>query len=368
MRTKLEELNELVTAALPDSPQLVVLDEPWFCRPDVARLPDPARRSGRPRCRAPWRRCPTTTVVGVHCCAPCDIAMLLASGPERRSRCRCRPTSSNGPGTSPASSTTAASIAWGVIPTDGPIPTTADRQLACAQRRVVLARAARLRPVLLRQQSLVSPQCGLSGHSVARRPAHRPTDVRRRPAGEGSVGSHPALARRLCSRTTPTPTVTRSTRRSGSRRCAPRSPITTSATTRSTNPRSATPTSTRSARELRALEADHPELADESSPTGQVGGAISTTFDPVTHRVPMMSLDNAMNAAELRAWAERVARGPGRGQRAPTFVCELKFDGLAISLRYEDRAGSSRRRRGVTAGSARTSRRTWRRSTTSRTS
>jgi DNA ligase (NAD+) len=88
------------------------------------------------------------------------------------------------------------------------------------------------------------------------------------------------------------------------------------------------------ARELRALEADHPELAEESSPSGQVGGAISTTFDPVTHRVPLMSLDNAMNAAELKAWAERVAKG--LGGLTPTFVCELKFDGLAISLRFEE--------------------------------
>jgi DNA ligase (NAD+) len=92
------------------------------------------------------------------------------------------------------------------------------------------------------------------------------------------------------------------------------------------------------ARELRALEADHPELADDSSPAGQVGGAISATFDPVTHRVPMMSLDNAMNADELRAWAERVNRGLGEQGGEPTYVCELKFDGLAISLRYEDGA------------------------------
>ena len=86
-------------------------------------------------------------------------------------------------------------------------------------------------------------------------------------------------------------------------------------------------------RELRALEADHPELADESSPSGDVGGAISTTFDPITHRVPLMSLDNAMNADELRAWAERIAKG--LDGLTPTFVCELKFDGLAISLRFE---------------------------------
>mgnify|MGYP000358531020 CR=1 FL=1 len=87
-------------------------------------------------------------------------------------------------------------------------------------------------------------------------------------------------------------------------------------------------------RELRALEADHPELADDTSPTRQVGGQIATTFSPVTHRVPMMSLDNAMDADELRAWADRIVKGLDGD--TPTFVCELKFDGLAISLRYED--------------------------------
>jgi DNA ligase (NAD+) len=87
-------------------------------------------------------------------------------------------------------------------------------------------------------------------------------------------------------------------------------------------------------RELRTLEADHPDLATEDSPTGLVGGAISTTFSPVTHRVPMMSLDNAMDADELRAWADRVLKGLDGAE--PTYVCELKFDGLAISLRYEN--------------------------------
>ncbi len=87
-------------------------------------------------------------------------------------------------------------------------------------------------------------------------------------------------------------------------------------------------------RELRAIEADHPDLVFDDSPTGQVGGAISTVFAPVTHRVPMMSLDNAMNADELRAWADRVLKG--LDGEMPTFVCEPKFDGLAISLRYEE--------------------------------
>jgi len=87
------------------------------------------------------------------------------------------------------------------------------------------------------------------------------------------------------------------------------------------------------ARELRALEAEHPDLITPDSPTQQVGGAIVTAFDAVEHAVPMMSLDNAMNADELSAWAERVVKGLDGS--TPTFVCELKFDGLAMSLRYE---------------------------------
>ena len=87
-------------------------------------------------------------------------------------------------------------------------------------------------------------------------------------------------------------------------------------------------------RELRLIEAEHPELEDTTSPTRQVGASISATFSSVTHRVPMMSLDNAMDGDELKAWADRVRKGLDGD--VPTFVCELKFDGLAISLRYED--------------------------------
>ncbi len=87
-------------------------------------------------------------------------------------------------------------------------------------------------------------------------------------------------------------------------------------------------------RELAALERDHPELISADSPTARVGAApLSATFAPVTHRLPMTSLDNAMDDAELSQWGERVARGlAGAPAR---FVCELKIDGLAMSLRYE---------------------------------
>lgn len=87
-------------------------------------------------------------------------------------------------------------------------------------------------------------------------------------------------------------------------------------------------------RELRDLEAEHPELADALSPSESVGAAAITTFDPVVHAVPMTSLDNAMDEDELRAWGDRVAKGLGD---APVkYVCELKIDGLAISIRYEN--------------------------------
>jgi DNA ligase (NAD+) len=90
-------------------------------------------------------------------------------------------------------------------------------------------------------------------------------------------------------------------------------------------------------RRLRELEAEWPQLDRADSPTHGVGGAPSTTFAPVAHATPMMSLDNAMDTAELQAWAartERVLADAGTGP--PTYVCELKFDGLAISVRYEN--------------------------------
>ena len=90
-------------------------------------------------------------------------------------------------------------------------------------------------------------------------------------------------------------------------------------------------------RELLAIEAAHPELVSDDSPTRRVGaGPLSATFAPVVHVMPMTSLDNAMDLDELVAWGERVRRGLGpEGAAAARFVCELKIDGLAMSLRYE---------------------------------
>jgi DNA ligase (NAD+) len=86
--------------------------------------------------------------------------------------------------------------------------------------------------------------------------------------------------------------------------------------------------------ELRALEAAHPELVTPDSPTQRVGGRPAEGFVTVEHAMPMLSLDNAYDEADLRAFDERVRKGLG-GAESPSYVCELKIDGLSISLTYE---------------------------------
>jgi DNA ligase (NAD+) len=86
--------------------------------------------------------------------------------------------------------------------------------------------------------------------------------------------------------------------------------------------------------ELARLEAAHPELATSDSPTRRVGAPPSELFAPVQHRVRMFSLDNASSPEDLRAWEARLVRELGRAPDG--YACELKIDGLAISLTYED--------------------------------
>lgn len=88
-------------------------------------------------------------------------------------------------------------------------------------------------------------------------------------------------------------------------------------------------------RELAGLEDAFPELITPDSPTQRVGGTPAELFAPVTHRAPMMSLDNAFSLEELRAWGERVQKGIGDASAAG-FACELKIDGVAVALTYEN--------------------------------
>jgi DNA ligase (NAD+) len=87
-------------------------------------------------------------------------------------------------------------------------------------------------------------------------------------------------------------------------------------------------------RELRELEATHPELADEQSVTRRVGAAVSTVFSSVTHEEPMLSLDNVFDAGELDAWCSRVAKTLGRDSSDTAFAVEPKIDGLALSITF----------------------------------
>lgn len=85
--------------------------------------------------------------------------------------------------------------------------------------------------------------------------------------------------------------------------------------------------------ELRTIEASHPDLVTRDSPTQRVGGKPSELFAPVHHAAPMLSLDNAFSAEELAAWAAKLERG---AEGTIAYVCELKIDGLAVSLVYEN--------------------------------
>ena len=87
-------------------------------------------------------------------------------------------------------------------------------------------------------------------------------------------------------------------------------------------------------RELQTLEADYPELATDNSPTRRVGSTVETSFQEITHRVPMLSLDNAFTDDELRDFDRRV-RDRLATEDPVEYVCEPKLDGLAVSLHYE---------------------------------
>jgi DNA ligase (NAD+) len=99
-------------------------------------------------------------------------------------------------------------------------------------------------------------------------------------------------------------------------------------------------------RELEALEDANPELRTPDSPTQTVGGYASSSFESYEHRERLYSLDNAFSVEELEAWYARIVR---EGVADAEFLCELKVDGLAISLTYEN----GRLTRGVTRGDGR---------------
>ncbi|HWB31826.1 MAG TPA: NAD-dependent DNA ligase LigA [Acidobacteriaceae bacterium] len=101
---------------------------------------------------------------------------------------------------------------------------------------------------------------------------------------------------------------------------------------------------------LKALEAEHPELVTPDSPTQRVGGKPREGFVKTSHSRPMLSLDNAYNEAELRAWEQRVRDALPSSEQV-RYVCELKLDGLSLALHYSPASdGSAQLTRGLTRG------------------
>ncbi|MEV4900642.1 NAD-dependent DNA ligase LigA [Citricoccus sp. NPDC055426] len=94
-------------------------------------------------------------------------------------------------------------------------------------------------------------------------------------------------------------------------------------------------------RRLEDLEALHPEIVSNDSPTQEVGGEVSTAFAPVTHLARMYSLDDLFSIEELRAWHEKTsasieAIAPGSAEKGVRWLVEVKIDGLAVNLLYRD--------------------------------
>jgi hypothetical protein len=180
VRDRLASLSAVVTDALPNSRQMVVLDEPWFAElmhPGFPIPPDEAID----RMSSAMAALPATTMTGVHCCAPCDVATLLASGPNVISL-PVAPELVDWVGYLTRFLADGGVIAWGVSPTDGPVPSTSERQWRALSDLWCALVQLGCDPVLLRRQSIVTPQCGLAKHSVsvARRIARLTADVGKR--------------------------------------------------------------------------------------------------------------------------------------------------------------------------------------------
>ena len=84
-------------------------------------------------------------------------------------------------------------------------------------------------------------------------------------------------------------------------------------------------------RELNLIEEEHPEWVREDSPTQHAGGKIIDSFEKVSHKIPMMSLSNVFSESEIASFDEKIRKENIK----PKYVCELKIDGLSVSLLYE---------------------------------
>jgi len=178
--SRITDLTAAVSTTLPSSPQLAVLDEPWLAQVMAADFPIPPDEAIDLMSGA-LATLPTTTLGGIHCCAPCDIATVLAAGPGVLS-VPATPDLLDWSGYLTRFIDGGGVVAWGAVPTEGPVPSSADRswrQLSDLWCGLVQNGCD---AVQLRRRSLVTPHCGLSRHSVsvARRLARLTGDVGKR--------------------------------------------------------------------------------------------------------------------------------------------------------------------------------------------
>lgn len=187
VRANVAALAAEVTATVPESPQMVLLDEPWFVDLMDPQFPIPPDEAIDLMSSA-MAALPPSTLTGIHCCGPCDVATLLASGPAVVSL----PVADSlldWAGYLARYLDDGGVIAWGVVATDGPVPTTAERSWRELSDLWCALVQHGCDPVLLRRQSLVSPHCGLASFSVsvARRIARLTGDVGKRVRDQSSA-------------------------------------------------------------------------------------------------------------------------------------------------------------------------------------
>jgi methionine synthase II (cobalamin-independent) len=192
VRSRLTELTRTVSATAPGSPQLVVLDEPVLVGLMHADFPVPPDHAIDLMSSA-MAALPHDVATGIHCCAPTDLSALLSAGPDVVS-VPARADVAGWAGSLARFLEEGGHVAWGVVPTSGPVPSSVDRPWrALSDLWCALVRHG-CDAVMLRRQSVVSPECGLAGHSVsvARRIARLASGVGRR-VNEQSTATRMAL-------------------------------------------------------------------------------------------------------------------------------------------------------------------------------
>lgn len=180
VRHHVAQISSTVSAAVPRSPQLMILDEPWLAELMSPGFPIPPD-AAVDLISTGMAAVPTDVAVGLHCCGPCDVATMLESGPQVISL-----SVSDGlvdyAGYLGRFLKAGGVIAWGVLPSMGPLPAKPDRYWRRLSELWCTLVERGVDPSELRQRSLVSPECGLARHQVstARRVARLTADVGRK--------------------------------------------------------------------------------------------------------------------------------------------------------------------------------------------